>query len=633
MNIWLAYVSYPITTAVYLEKAFRKNHSVTTLGPQVTPEQLSQWGMSDLSLPISSQDIPTDYEPDLQALIQKESTPPDLFLWIESVHGFYPKNIDKLSCPSACYLIDSHLNFEWQKLWAKNFDFVFIAQQEYIDHFQAAGIQHVHWLPLGCDPEVHSVAPRSKIHQISFVGSPHKGFPRERFLQQISIQFPLFQTRAYLQEMASIFAESKIVFNKCVRNDLNMRVFETLASGSLLLTDDPGIASGQSELFVAGEDLVVYNEETLIPLIEYYLKNDSDRETIAQSGKIKALQAHAYAHRVEAMLEVIQRRTVTTPDGSQWRDRSLGKPDSYFLSENPWRGAILPSRPQRSFVIPVLDQSPASPYNISTLLHDLESIDGNVIVVFNSEKMAATFAKHPRVNLAVTLSQNVGVARAWNIGVHLSETPTVFILNADLHLRPKSIPVIERTLQRIEKAAVAGPQGSFFNFHASIDYQYFDQGALPRPLQVDAISGFFFAIKREHFVTNTLRFEDDYSPCYFEEWDLGLQCREKGLECWIAPTTDYDHEWSGTIKANKNVPYFDRRESIFDIHARNTKRFQQKWLERSKKLSNPQLLLSRYPTYLLNLAQEFEKQGNQKEAENLRQKALSLIDHFDRCLK
>ena len=40
MNLWLAYVSYPITTARYLEKAFRKNHQVTTIGPQVSSEQL-----------------------------------------------------------------------------------------------------------------------------------------------------------------------------------------------------------------------------------------------------------------------------------------------------------------------------------------------------------------------------------------------------------------------------------------------------------------------------------------------------------------------------------------------------------------------------------------------------------------
>ena len=40
----------------------------------------------------------------------------------------------------------------------------------------------------------------------------------------------------------------------------------------------------------------------------------------------------------------------------------------------------------RSFIIPVLDYSPHSPYNINTLLVDLEEIHGEVICVFNSRE-------------------------------------------------------------------------------------------------------------------------------------------------------------------------------------------------------------------------------------------------------
>ena len=211
MNLWLAYVSYPITTARYLEKALRKNHLVTTIGPHVSLEQLKQWGIDSTAFTISSQEIPTDYEPDLIEIIKNSVTPPDFFIWIESVHGYFPRNIEKLPCPRACYLIDNHLNFEWQKHWARQFDFVFIAQREYLEAFLAEGISSVHWLPLGCDPEIHSPPPSEKIHQISFVGARHKGFPREKLLEKISAQFPLFQKRAYLDVMAKIFSQSKII--------------------------------------------------------------------------------------------------------------------------------------------------------------------------------------------------------------------------------------------------------------------------------------------------------------------------------------------------------------------------------------------------------------------------------------
>ncbi|MES2309290.1 MAG: glycosyltransferase [Verrucomicrobiota bacterium] len=635
LRLWLAYVSYPVTTAAYFERAFRKRMKVTTLGPKIDEFVIESWNLKNMKVPVVDHDIPLPYEYDLESLYLQTSVEqrPDCFLWIESVYGHFPKNIHKLPCPRICYLIDSHISLNWHLEWAKQFDLVFIAQREYIPAFQAAGIQNVHWLPLGCDPEIHAKTTSTKEYEVGFVGSIVEGHPRSLLLEKIKSNFNLHVRRCFWTEMAEVFSKSKMVFNNCVRNDLNMRVFEAMSTGSLLLTDDPGFASGQSELFTAGEDFVLYNSEDLIEQISYYLKNEKEREAIAQSGREKVLAAHTYDHRVQALLDVVFHQTISPPDARQWRDRSLGLQDTYFLGETPWRGAILPFRPQRSFVIPVLDKSPASPYNIETLLKDLEGVDGNVIVVFNSEKMAAAYAKHPRVTISATLSQNVGVARAWNVGVHLSETPTVFILNADLHLRPKSIPLIERTLQRIDRAAVAGPQGSFFNFFGSIDYQYFDKGTSPRPLQVDAISGFFFAVKRALFTEGVLQFEDDYSPCYFEEWDLGLQCREKGWECWVAPTTEYDHEWSGTIKANKVVGYFDHRESIFDIHARNTKRFQAKWLEKSKALKNPKLLLSRYPEYLLTLANEAQSRGDLTGAETFRQKSTNLLNHFERCFQ
>ena len=634
-RLWLSYVSYPVTTAAYFERAFRKVMKVTTLGPKIDEFVIENWKLQNMKLPVADHDISLPYEYDLETLYLQ--TPrnllPDLFLWVESVYGHFPKNIDKLPCPRVCYLIDSHISLNWHLEWAKQFDLVFIAQREYLPAFQSAGVQNVHWLPLGCDPEIHGQKTTEKEYQVGFVGSIVEGHPRSALLEKIKAQFDLHVRRCFWTEMSDVFSRSKIVFNNCVRHDLNMRLFEAMASGSFLLTDDSGVASGQSELFIPGEDLGIYHSENLLEQVDYYLKNEEERERIARSGREKVLKAHTYEHRAIALLEVVFGETVSTPDARQWRDRSLGLLDSYFLGETPWRGAILSSRPQRSFVIPVLDKSPASPFNIETLLKDLEGVEGNVIVVFNSEKMAAAYAKHPRVTLSATLSQNVGVARAWNVGVHLSETPTVFVINADLHFRPKSIPLIERTLQRIERAAVAGPQGSFVNFFGCTDYQYFDRGVSPRPLQVDAISGFFFAVKRFHFVNGDLQFEDDYTPCYFEEWDLGLQCREKGLECWIAPTTDYDHEWSGTIKANKVVTYFDHQESIFDIHARNTKRFQAKWLERARTSSHPNLLLSRYPDYLLTLSQEAQGRGDIAGAEQFRQKANRLIEHFERCFR
>jgi len=47
-SIWLAYVSYPLTPAFSIEKALRKNHSVVTMGPKITPDLLKLWNLENM---------------------------------------------------------------------------------------------------------------------------------------------------------------------------------------------------------------------------------------------------------------------------------------------------------------------------------------------------------------------------------------------------------------------------------------------------------------------------------------------------------------------------------------------------------------------------------------------------------
>jgi len=44
------------------------------------------------------------------------------------------------------------------------------------------------------------------------------------------------------------------------------------------------------------------------------------------------------------------------------------------------------------------------------------------------------------------MKENVGVARAWNVGIEMAATPHVFILNADLHLEPDAVRAMEERL-------------------------------------------------------------------------------------------------------------------------------------------------------------------------------------------
>ncbi len=164
---------------------------------------------------------------------------------------------------------------------------------------------------------------------------------------------------------------------------------------------------------------------------------------------------------------------------------------------------------RRSFIIPVLDYSPASPYNINTLLENLSSIGGKVIVIFNNEQVAKEIKDHPRIDHYAVLKENIGVARAWNVGLDLCRTNTAFILNADLQISNAAVEKLQEVLEGLPQAAIVGPQGAYFNFEALKDYFYLDKGKFNSILQVDAVSGFFFAVKTDLFKRKHLIFEYD----------------------------------------------------------------------------------------------------------------------------
>ena len=232
----------------------------------------------------------------------------------------------------------------------------------------------------------------------------------------------------------------------------------------------------------------------------------------------------------------------------------------------------------RSFVIPVLDFSPHSRYNISTLLDDLQDIGGEVICIFNSPDIFEKLQYHPRIDKFCFNSLNAGVSRSWNIGINLSEADAVFMLNADLHITSHAVEQLSDYLFSLDKAVIVGPQGGLIDFQQLADKKYFAKGSFNDPIRVQAVSGFFFCIHRQRFLTHNLSFDVRFSPCFMEEWDIGLQVIKTGLALYAVPVLDYEHEWgiSSSID-NTEISYFGRRLYRDEILEANKKKFKRKW--------------------------------------------------------
>ena len=94
-----------------------------------------------------------------------------------------------------------------------------------------------------------------------------------------------WQGHAAGTKMFDIYKSSKIILNDYPFNEKgwasNIRIKEVLSSGSLLLTR----YSTDLDLLIEKKALVTFeNEEQCLELIDYYLKNEIEREQIAQNG-------------------------------------------------------------------------------------------------------------------------------------------------------------------------------------------------------------------------------------------------------------------------------------------------------------------------------------------------------------
>jgi hypothetical protein len=289
MHVAVAHLIEAHTTGNYFRKVLGHSHTVTYLSNHLDLVSKTYSG-----LPI-------------QNILPKDGV--DLLLYIDPVGQFFPTGLEKLVYPTAIYLIDVHQNLEQRLAIAPFFDYVFVAQKDYVPAFKKAGINNVFWLPLACDPDYHISAKTSEnyLYDIGFVGNRGLiGSERRELLEILKNNFKINSLdRRYLpDEIGTIYSQSRLVFNYSIKGDVNMRVFEALCGGRLLLTN--AIPNGLEELFIDRQHLVIYrNGEELIQLARYYLEHPEEREEIAKAGQALVLAQHTYQHRTEQILTTI----------------------------------------------------------------------------------------------------------------------------------------------------------------------------------------------------------------------------------------------------------------------------------------------------------------------------------------
>jgi len=217
----------------------------------------------------------------------------------------FPIGLEDIKCPTAWYGIDTHMDYQKHLCIGKVFDISFFAQFRYVERLKKDGLSQVFWLPLAFDAIDINFKETPRSIDIAYIGTTDASANPKRFalLSVLKERYPNnFIGRATPHEMAGIYKRSKIVFNWSINNDINMRFFEAMGSGAVLVTN-PILENGLELLFTKGEDHIEFwDRESLFEKIDTLLNDENLRSAIGKRGQEKVARYHCYRHRVEQII-------------------------------------------------------------------------------------------------------------------------------------------------------------------------------------------------------------------------------------------------------------------------------------------------------------------------------------------
>ncbi|MGC8668451.1 MAG: glycosyltransferase family protein [Chthonomonadales bacterium] len=242
-----------------------------------------------------------------------------LVYWSIEYHPV-PVGIEDAPFFTAAVVGDWNLGGQAAQLCGGAFDLL-IADRCGCRRLQRLNFPRVRYAPLwGFDPRLHRRLP--EVHRdldIVMAGNFNHDIQRERApwlarVARLSHKYRVcVTTGVYGEEYVRLLCRARIVFNRSIRGEINMRAYEAAACGALLFYERDNPEIGQ--LFMDGEECILYGPEDLEDLLERYLTDEEARRRIAEAGW-RRVQVHTNRHHLGILLDIVadeMRRSRPTP--------------------------------------------------------------------------------------------------------------------------------------------------------------------------------------------------------------------------------------------------------------------------------------------------------------------------------
>ena len=156
-------------------------------------------------------------------------------------------------------------------------------------------------------------------------------------------------------------------------------------------------------------------------------------------------------------------------------------------------------------------------------------------------------------NIEVVLNENLGMGASNNIGITMSKTDFVYVLNPDTIFKEDTFDKLVLSLKQINDFAIISPvcsDNNFPNYKIFNNKKFFNN----KIIEVDTIDGFSMLINKIKFKKN---FFDENIFLYLENDDICLRAKKDNEKLFIIKDALIDHKGSSStnIKNNKEFEY------------------------------------------------------------------------------
>ncbi len=423
------------------------------------------------------------------------------------------KHISSLGTITIHWFCDDHWRFEkYSSVVAPHFDFVCTTANSALPKYKKLGISNkvikTQW---ACNHKLYVPYDIEKDLEISFVGQPHGN--RVEVLSTLiksGLKLEVFgfgwenRPRIPFHQMVRLFSRSKINLNlsnssTLIGQQIKGRNFEIPGTRSFLLTSN---AENLSEYYEDGKEIVISDTaEELVDKANYYLKNENERNKIAENGYKRTLAEHTWHHRF----------------------------DEIFSSINTKQHHLLiQGEPLVSVIIPCYNQAHYLPEAVGSVANQTFT-DWECIIVNDgspdntSETARQLIANYSDKQIRLVEKRNGGLSDARNVGIKNSKGKYILPLDADDLIHPEMLQKMVNLLNEHSEIAIAYTDVKHFDSANRIicagEYDF-------KRLCLQNHLNYCSLYRREAWES-----AGGYNPNMvwgYEDWDFWISCGEKG---------------------------------------------------------------------------------------------------------